>query len=211
VNTLDVAVLGLIFLLGVRGWFRGFFRELFGLAAWLGGGVGAHVLGPTFAPFASEHTGLPIALGQVIAFLGVFLAIYVVCRILGFLLARAAYALFLRPLDRTAGLVLGATKGLAIGALLCMIVTSRRGMPTMTEQVKESPLLSTLVERSWELVGEVRQSLGLSATWDPLPYSKLEESARKALLRQGGGSDVQKAPGATKAVESPRRPGEGKE
>ncbi len=185
-NTLDVAVLGLIFLLGVRGWYRGFFRELFGLAAWLGGGVGAHLFGPAFAPLASERTGLPIALGQVIAFLGVFVAIYIACRVAGFVLARAAEALFLGPLDRAGGFVFGAAKGLAIGAIVCMIVTSRRGLPTMTEQVNESPALQALVERSWSLVASVRTAAGLPPFWEPLPFSKLEESARKALLRQSG-------------------------
>ncbi len=194
-NTLDVAVLGLIFLLGVRGWYRGFFRELFGLAAWLGGGVGAHLFGPAFAPLASERTGLPIALGQVIAFLGVFLAIYIGCRVAGFVLARAAEALFLRPLDRAGGFVFGAAKGLAIGAIVCMIVTSRRGLPTMTEQVNESPALQALVERSWSLIASVRTSAGLPPFWEPLPFSKLEENARKALLRQGG-EDPRKPSGA---------------
>lgn len=188
-NTLDVAVLGLVFLLGVRGWFRGFFREFFGLAAWLGGGVGAHLLGPAFAPLASQRTGLPIALGQVIAFLGVFVVLYLVCRLLGFLFARAADALFLKPLDRMGGLVFGAAKGLAIGAIVCMIVTSRRGLPTMTEQVNESPVLTSLVERSWDLVGSLRTWAGLGPSWEPLPFSKFEDDARKALIRAGGGTE----------------------
>ena len=33
-NLLDFAVLALILLLAIRGYFRGFFRELFGLVAW---------------------------------------------------------------------------------------------------------------------------------------------------------------------------------
>jgi uncharacterized membrane protein required for colicin V production len=182
VNLLDFAVLALVLLLAIRGYFRGFFRELFGLAAWLGAGIAAYLGGPIYGPDVGERFRLPLAIGQMLAAIAVFVAVYVACQIAGWILYRLARALFLGPLDRAGGLVLGAAKAVAIGTLFCMLVTSRRGLPDFSERVHESPVLSRLVDEGWDFFAIARDHSGAKLGWQR-PYSKMELEAREALNR----------------------------
>lgn len=179
-NLLEFAVLALALLLAIRGYFRGFFRELFGLAAWLGAGVAAYLSGPIYGPDVAERYRLPLAIGQMLAAIAIFVAVYVVCQVAGWILYRLARALFLAPLDRAGGLVLGAAKAVAIGTLVCMLVTSRRGLPDFAERVHDSPVLSRLVEEGWDFFAIARDRSGVKLGWQR-PYSKMELEAREAL------------------------------
>ena len=179
-NALDFAVLGLIFLWALRGYFRGFFRELAGLAAWVGAGLAAYLLGPTYGPFVSQRYGLPIALAEAAAALALFVAVYLTCQIIGWLLSSLARLLFLGPVDRAGGLVFGAVKAVVAAALFCMVVTSRRGVPELSERVHDSPMLTGLVEHGWEAVAIAQDESGLRPSWQH-PYSKAELDARAAL------------------------------
>ena len=181
-SLLDFAVLALILLLGARGYFRGFFREFFGLAAWLGGGIAGYVFAPEFAPRLVQPYRLPIAIAQVAVFCGIFLGVYIACRLTGWALARLARALFLSPLDRGAGLLFGAVKGVVMATLFCMVVTSRRGLPTLAEQVNESPVLPVMVSEGWDLFAIAQAHADVHGSWQH-PYSKMELEAREALSR----------------------------
>ena len=181
-NLLDFAVLALILLLGIRGYFRGFFRELFGLAAWLGAGLAAYLLGPIYGPAISARYTLPPAIGQMLASLGIFAALYLGCQLLGWILYRLARAIFLGPIDRAGGLVFGGAKAIAMSALFCMLVTSRRGLPDFAERVRESPMLSAMVEEGWNVFAIARNSAGVQGSWQR-PYSKMELEARETLNR----------------------------
>jgi membrane protein required for colicin V production len=180
VNLLDFAVLALVLLAAIRGYFRGFFREVFGLAAWLGAGLAGYLLGPTYGPYVSQRWTLPIAVGEALAAIAIFLGIYIVCQVMGAILHHIARALLLGPVERAGGLVVGAAKAIAISALLCMVVTSRRGMPDVSERVHDSPMLTTLVEEGWNVFAIAREQTGLAPNWQH-PYSKAELDARKAL------------------------------
>jgi membrane protein required for colicin V production len=182
VNALDFAVLALVLLLTVRGYFRGFFRELAGLAGWLGAGLAAYLGGPVYAPAITARYGLPPAMAQALAALGIFVVIYVASQLLGWILHRLARAVFLGPVDRAGGLVFGAAKAIAISALFCMLVTSRRGLPDFAERVHSSPMLSALAEEGWNAFAVARESLDVRADWQR-PYSKLEREARETLNR----------------------------
>jgi uncharacterized membrane protein required for colicin V production len=182
VNLLDFAVLGFVLLLAVRGYFRGFFRELFGLAAWLGAGVAAYLFGPVYGPAVSARFQLPAAIGQVLAAFALFTALYLLLQIAGWILHSLARAMFLGPVDRAGGLVFGAAKGVAIGALFCMLVTSRRGMPDLAERVHASPMLSALVGEGWDVFAIARERVRVEKGWQR-PYSKMELEAREALNR----------------------------
>ena len=181
-NSLDFAVLGLILLLAVRGYFRGFFRELFGLAAWAGAGIAAYLLGPSYGPFVAERYRLPIAIGEGLAAIALFVALVLTCQIVGWILSRIARMLFLGPVDRVLGLFVGAAKAVAMATLFCMLVTSRRGLPEFSERVRESPMLSQFTEEGWNTFAIARDYSGLNPSWQH-PYSKREIEAREALNR----------------------------
>lgn len=181
-NLLDFAVLALVLLLGFRGYFRGFFRELFGLAGWLGAGVAAYLFGPIYGPAVSARYTLPLAIGQTLAAVGIFVTLYLGCQLLGWILYRLARAIFLGPVDRAGGFVFGGAKAIAMSTLFCMLVTSRRGLPDFAERVHESPMLSAMVEEGWNLFAIARNSTGAQASWQR-PYSKMELEARETLNR----------------------------
>lgn len=181
-NLLEFAALVLIFLLAVRGFFRGFFREAFGLLAWVGAGLTGYLLGPTYGPAVSQRYGLPIAIGEAMAAIGLFIALYIVCQLTGFILSRIARMVFLGAIDRAFGLVLGAAKAVAIATLYCMLVTSRRGLPEIADRVHDSPLLTQAVGEGWNLFAIARERTGLNPNWQH-PYSKAEIEARQALDR----------------------------
>jgi uncharacterized membrane protein required for colicin V production len=180
VNLLDFAVLAFILLLAVRGYFRGFFRELFGLAAWLGAGIVAYLFGPVYGPAVSARFQLPPAIGQMLAALALFVALYLLLQLAGWILHSVARAIFLGPVDRAGGLVFGTAKAIAIGALFCMLVTSRRGVPDLAERVHASPMLSALVNEGWDVFAIVREHVRVEKGWQR-PYSKMELEAREAL------------------------------
>jgi uncharacterized membrane protein required for colicin V production len=180
VNLLDFAVLAFVLLLAVRGYFRGFFRELFGLAAWLGAGIVAYLFGPAYGPAVSARFQLPPAIGQMLAALALFVALYLLLQLAGWILHSLARAIFLGPVDRAGGLVFGTAKAIAIGALFCMLVTSRRGMPDLAERVHASPMLSALVNEGWDVFAIVREHVRVEKGWQR-PYSKMEIEAREAL------------------------------
>ena len=179
-NLLDFAVLALILLLAVRGYFRGFFRELFGLIGWLGAAIAAYLFGPVYGPDVSGRFQLPLAIGQVLAALAIFAGIYVTCQIAGWVLYRMARAIFLGPVDRVFGLLLGAAKAAAIAALFCMVVTSRRGLPQFADRVHESPMLSGFVDEGWNVFALAREQSDVKLGWQR-PYTKMELEARAAL------------------------------
>ncbi len=179
-NLLEVAVLVLVFVLAVRGFFRGFFREAFGLLAWVGAGLVAYLLGPTYGPTVSQRYGFPIAISEALAAVGIFVALYIVCQLTGFILSRIARMIFLGPVDRAFGLVMGAAKAVAMATLYCMVVTSRRGLPEVADRVHDSPILTQAVEEGWNVFAIAREQTGLNPKWQH-PYSKAELEARVAL------------------------------
>ncbi len=181
-NLLDFAVLGIILLLAIRGYFRGFFRELFGLAGWVGAGLAGYLFGPTYGPAVSARFGVPSAIGQGLAAFGIFVGLYLACQLVGFVLHHLARVLFLGPIDRAGGLLFGAAKAVAIGALFCMVVTSHRGLPDFSERVHDSAMLSALVEEGWNVFAIARESTGMRPIWQH-PYSEAEHGARQALNR----------------------------
>jgi uncharacterized membrane protein required for colicin V production len=182
VNLLDFAVLVLVLLLSLRGYFRGFFRELFGLAGWLGAGIAGYLFGPVFGSAVADALGVPVAIGDALAAVGIFSGFFVLCHLLGWIFYRLARALFLGPVDRAGGFVVGAGKALVIATLFCMVATSRRGMPNVSERVHDSPMLTALVRQGWDLVAVARESTGLRPLWQH-PYSKMELQARETLRR----------------------------
>jgi len=128
-TAVDAGLLLLLLLFGLRGFWRGFLREALGLA-----GVvlaGALVVGwsDRIAVQLTAHGGFTPLAARLVAAIGLALVVFIGVRIIGGLVARLTAALFLRPLDRVAGVGLGlgegaALLGLALAAALRMAPTS---------------------------------------------------------------------------------------
>lgn len=141
----DAALLLLLGLFGLRGFWRGFLREALGLA-----GVvlaGALVIGWSdhVAAVLTTRAGFAPLTARLVAAVGLALVVFVGVRVLGGLVARVTAALFLRPLDRVAGVGLGlaegaALLGLALAAALRVAPTSELSTRIGVSQVAR-PLL----------------------------------------------------------------------
>ncbi|GAB4222851.1 MAG: hypothetical protein Kow009_14700 [Spirochaetales bacterium] len=116
-NTLDVIFGILLLFFSLRGLIRGFVGEVFSVGSVaLGLGAG-YFLGPSFAEVAEQALRLP-GWGNVVAFLGVFLVVYVLLKLTEKLFRGFIESLHLQNLDKALGLFLGTGEGLILILLL---------------------------------------------------------------------------------------------
>lgn len=128
-NRIDVVLAVVLALFALRGFQRGFSREVFSLIGLVGGVAIAN------AGLADAVEMLPPDVPSIarptIAFAGVFLAVVVAAKLAGLLVHRALGLVRLSPLDRVAGIVFGAAKGaavLAMGVYLVRAVTPEHAL-----------------------------------------------------------------------------------
>lgn len=120
-NFLDIVFGILILLLAVRGLIRGFIGEVFSVGAVVVG-IGAAVIFSSVLAGPVEEMLNIRGWGQVIAFLGIFLVVYIVLKIVEKALKGVIENIHLENLDRALGLFLGIVEGLVVvGALVLML------------------------------------------------------------------------------------------
>jgi membrane protein required for colicin V production len=166
VSKFDYIVLGLLLISAGVGFARGAVREVAAMAALVGAAVLAVIGLPTSAPVV-RHVVHPAWLGGLAALLLVFVATYVVLRLLGAALAqRVQQTHVLGALDRTMGLLIGLVRGLVVlGALYLMFnaATPADLRPRWIVKARTWPLARTMGQalqaaapRRFELTRRVR-------------------------------------------------------
>jgi membrane protein required for colicin V production len=148
----DLAVAGFVLLAALRGWWRGFFRELFGLVGLAVGFYVAAKYTPVVSPWFAERVTGPEALRDGIAFVSLFVAANLATNIVGFILDRVAAAFLLGGVNRAAGAVFGAGKAVAVAAVVLLFVHLFPPLGTLDEQVMASPLGRSLVETAGDVL-----------------------------------------------------------
>lgn len=121
----DYIVLGLLFISALLGCARGAARECVAVAALVGGAASA-IFGLHYAEPVADHLLHSHWFAIAAALLVLFLAGYIVVRLIGAALVRRVHrANVLGALDRTAGLLIGLVRGLVVlGALKLMFVAA---------------------------------------------------------------------------------------
>jgi membrane protein required for colicin V production len=141
VNWIDLTLLVVLLLFGLRGYFRGLFREVFSLLGLFAGFIGAaRYAEPLARHFEASWNAPPIVLKGVV-FMICFFLIYLVFNLAGWLLHRSAKVLFLRTVNRMGGVVLGVGKGTALAALAIFALTSTTLMPRSAREKLDSAYL----------------------------------------------------------------------
>ncbi len=153
-SSLDIVVLAIVGVLGVRGLFRGFIREAFAVVAWVGGIALSFLFAAELAPVVADTIGVGPPFDRAIAGTGIFLAVYVVVEIVARILRRIAHAIFLGPVDRMAGLVLGAAKGAVLCGLALWLAVQRFG-PETRARIEASPVAATVLRATEEALAEI--------------------------------------------------------
>jgi membrane protein required for colicin V production len=150
VNWIDPIVLVILFLFGLRGYFKGLFRETLSLAGMVVGFMVAVRYDQQVAALGGLYWDLSPLILKVASFVSIFFLVYFLFAIVGWLLHRAAKVLFLQTLNRVGGIAVGLGKGAAITALVIFFVSSSTWLPRSTKAHLEDshlgPPLSHLAE-----------------------------------------------------------------
>jgi membrane protein required for colicin V production len=162
VNRIDVVLAVLLALFALRGFFRGFARELFALL----GLVGGVALALTRYAEAAEMLppSVPPDLRPVLAFLILFFAVVLAARLVGALVRYLLGMVLLSPLDRLAGAVFGAAKGVAIVGGLLMLLRAIAPSATIERALGESVVMRSIMQ----VVGEGRDAAATAGV--PVPH-----------------------------------------
>ena len=104
----------LLVLFALRGFWRGFLREALGLAGLVLAGVLVVGWSEPIATMLAAAVAISPLTARLVSAVGLALAVFLAVRVLGGLVARLTAALFLRPIDRVAGVGLGLAEGTAL-------------------------------------------------------------------------------------------------
>jgi membrane protein required for colicin V production len=172
VNWVDLILLGVLVLFGLRGFFRGLFREIFSIA----GLVAGFFLAVTYARFVTSYVEPFWQISPLLlkgsAFVAIFFIVYFLMSAAGWILHRSERLLFLKTLNRTGGIVIGLAKGAALLALAIFFLSQVSWLPRPTRHNLDGSYLATplsYLAESLIRIGKARIFFGESSqhAWSP--------------------------------------------
>ena len=144
-NWVDLALLAVFSLFGLRGYFKGLFREVLSLCGLVAGFMVAVRYDEQAAALALHYWSLSPFILKGGAFIVIFFVVYFVFNLAGWLLHHSEKALFLQTVNRIGGIAVGIGKGAALTALIVFILHSASWVPRSTrESLERSYLVSPL-------------------------------------------------------------------
>jgi membrane protein required for colicin V production len=145
VNWIDLILIFLLALFGLRGFFRGLFREVFSLLGLVVGFIAAVAFVAPGSAYAGEFWKAPPLLLKGAVFVAIFFVVYFIFSLIGWLLHRSERLLFLKTLNRAGGIAVGLGKGAAIIALSVFFLSDAAWLPKGNqENFQNSYLVSPL-------------------------------------------------------------------
>ena len=152
-NWIDPILLLVLFLFGLRGYFKGLFRETFSIGGLVIGFMIAVRYDEAVAAWTASYWETSPLILKGTAFIAIFFAVYFVFALIGWALHWSANVLFLRTLNRLGGIAVGLGKGAAATALIVLFVTSSAWVPRSTrERVEHSYLGPPLSQLAVKLI-----------------------------------------------------------
>ncbi len=145
-QSLDVIFGAILAFFILRGFARGFWGQIFGLAGWLGGLILAFWFStPLTTILQQRFPSLPPVLIPLVAFLAIFVGIYFFSRLTASWLTRASEKVHLGWLNRLLGGTVGAAKGAIV---LSLILWGLSVLPfeSTTQKMRQSSKLYTPLE-----------------------------------------------------------------
>ncbi|MDD3579989.1 MAG: CvpA family protein [Desulfobacca sp.] len=170
-NLLDLGILVVLFLVGLRSYYRGLFQELSVIAGLVGGVLAAAHLYPRLVPLLSRWINNPLYC-RVLGFIIILVAVYWLIRFGGLMLQRASVHLYLESLDRWLGCLFGLAKGIIImGFLLTAIQVVIPKDTKLLQESRTTPYLRSFFRQAINLLpadfkqGLVQQARQLEKQW----------------------------------------------
>ena len=105
-NSVDIILLSLLFLFGLRGYVKGFFREIFSIAGLIVGFMAAARYNHTVATLTEEYWKISPLILKGASFVAIFFAIYLCFKLLGWFIHHSGKFLLLQTLNRAGGIVI---------------------------------------------------------------------------------------------------------
>ena len=156
INLLDIIILVVVLFFAYNGFKRGFIDQtstILGLLAALFVAVRQYEY---FTQFLEPYFDLSISLLQFISFAVIFIVVNIVIHILGITLKKIVDAIFLQPVDRAAGFLLGIAKAGVIVYLLILIL-GQIPYQKINDVLNESFLASRIIEASPYIQSKIEQ------------------------------------------------------
>jgi membrane protein required for colicin V production len=150
VNWVDWALLAVFSLFGLRGYFKGLFREVLSLCGLVVGFMVAVRYDERVAALAVPYWNLSPFILKGGAFVVVFFVVYFLFNVAGWLLHHSEKALFLQTVNRVGGIAVGIGKGAALMALIVFILHSASWVPYSTKESLENSYLVSPLSRLGE-------------------------------------------------------------
>lgn len=143
-NRIDVVLAVVLALFALRGFQRGFSREIFALIGLVGG---VAVAGAMYADAAMQlPPEVPDIVRPAVAFLAIFLGVALAAKLVGMLVHRLLGLVLLSPLDRIGGIIFGAAKGVAFVTLAVIIVRALTPANALERATADSVLLQPILQ-----------------------------------------------------------------
>ena len=121
--TIDIILLILLILLTARGFIRGFVKEFFSLGAPVLGILVAFLLYKNGAEFIrSKYMNVPKGVAEVLAFIALFLIIFIVCKFAQKIILDVVEGTNLANADKVLGTVFGLAEGIALVTLVLFVI-----------------------------------------------------------------------------------------
>lgn len=159
-NWIDLILICLLALFGLRGFFRGLFREVFSLLGLVVGFVAAVAFVVPGSAYAGEVWKAPPFVLKGGAFVAIFFIIYFIFSLIGWLLHRSERLLFLKTLNRAGGIAVGLGKGAAIIALAIFFLSDAAWLPKSNQgTLEDSYLVSPLSRFAKTLIRIAKDSM----------------------------------------------------
>lgn len=149
-NWVDWALLAVVSLFGLRGYFKGLFREVLSLCGLLFGFMIAVRYDEGAAALAASYWNFPPFVLKGAAFIVIFFLVYFAFNLAGWLLHHSEKALFLQTVNRFGGIAIGVGKGAALMALVVFLAHSSPWVPNSTKQTLDSSYLVSPLSRLGE-------------------------------------------------------------
>ncbi len=151
-NGIDVALVVLLLICALRGFWRGFFRESFGFLGVVVGLVLALRLSARVAAGAAAAMPLPEAARLGIAFVALFMVALTVASLAGLLLDRTLGSLMMRRVNQVAGALFAGAKGVAILAFVLLFFHLFPVVPGLDRHLMDSRMAKPMIAAAGSVI-----------------------------------------------------------
>jgi membrane protein required for colicin V production len=122
----DLALLALVILFALWGALRGFLRQVFGVAGFIGGIILARLLAEPFGEAFAKDLSLSVPVATAAMAVAIFLATEIAAKLLGGFLHRRMTGGFTAAVERGGGFALGTAKGLLVTWVIASLLALLR-------------------------------------------------------------------------------------